>query len=44
MGLPWNDPAYRIAWPVNAPLLSERDQNHPRFSQFQTPFVADIEW
>ena len=44
MGLPWNDPAYGIAWPARAPLLSERDQNHARFSQFQTPFVAGIEW
>ena len=24
-GLPWNDPAIGIAWPVSAPLLSAKD-------------------
>lgn len=32
-GLAWNDPSIGIAWPVAAPLLSERDQRHPRLSQ-----------
>ena len=28
-GLLWNDPALGIDWPVDAPLLSERDRAHP---------------
>jgi dTDP-4-dehydrorhamnose 3,5-epimerase len=29
-GLRWDDPDLAIAWPGGAPLLSARDQNHPR--------------
>lgn len=28
-GLAWNDPALAIAWPLAAPVLSSRDQQHP---------------
>jgi dTDP-4-dehydrorhamnose 3,5-epimerase len=31
-GLRWNDPALAIDWPVAAPIISERDQNHPDFA------------
>jgi len=39
----WNDPGLRIAWPlgkagVGAPILSEKDANAPRFSEFVSPF------
>jgi dTDP-4-dehydrorhamnose 3,5-epimerase len=29
-GIAWDDPALGIAWPVTSPLLSARDQQHPR--------------
>ena len=29
IGIAWNDPALAIPWPVNAPVLSERDTRHP---------------
>jgi dTDP-4-dehydrorhamnose 3,5-epimerase len=30
-GLAWNDPDVGIGWPVTTPILSARDQSHPRF-------------
>lgn len=33
LGLRWNDPAIGIAWPVEAPVLSERDAQAPLLSQ-----------
>jgi dTDP-4-dehydrorhamnose 3,5-epimerase len=37
----WNDPEIGICWPVNTEdlLLSEKDSNHPRISDFESPFV-----
>jgi dTDP-4-dehydrorhamnose 3,5-epimerase len=32
IGIAWNDPAIGIAWPVSAPLLSDRDRRHPRLA------------
>jgi len=32
MGIAWNDPALAIRWPVNQPLLSDRDRQHPRLA------------
>jgi dTDP-4-dehydrorhamnose 3,5-epimerase len=29
-GLVWNDPDLRICWPIEAPVVSERDTSHPR--------------
>lgn len=29
-GLRWDDPDIAIAWPVNAPLINERDKDFPR--------------
>lgn len=37
-GVPWNDPAIGIDWPIQAPILSRRDENHPPFS----PDRADL--
>lgn len=30
-GIRWNDPKFKIAWPDNPSIISERDQNHPDF-------------
>jgi dTDP-4-dehydrorhamnose 3,5-epimerase len=37
-GLPWDDPALGIEWPVQDPILSARDAHHPRFA----PDRADL--
>jgi dTDP-4-dehydrorhamnose 3,5-epimerase len=29
IGIAWNDPAIAIRWPIEQPLLSERDSRHP---------------
>ncbi len=31
-GLIWNDPEVGILWPIQNPILSERDKKHPRLS------------
>jgi dTDP-4-dehydrorhamnose 3,5-epimerase len=33
VGIAWNDPTLEIPWPVDSPLLSERDQRHPRLAE-----------
>ena len=30
-GVRWNDPAFRVAWPAEPEVLSERDANYPDF-------------
>lgn len=30
-GASWNDPAFRILWPLPDPILSERDRSYPPF-------------
>jgi dTDP-4-dehydrorhamnose 3,5-epimerase len=37
-GLPWDDPALGIQWPVQTPILSPRDANHPAFDAHRTDF------
>ena len=32
-GIPWNDPALGITWPVTTPTLSERDKHWPPFAK-----------
>ena len=32
-GLPWNDPAFGIEWPLPNPSMSERDRSFPRFAE-----------
>lgn len=33
IGIAWNDPALAIAWPVDHPLVSDRDRLHPLLSE-----------
>jgi len=37
-GILWNDPALAIEWPIENPILSVRDQQHPRFSAIPKDF------
>jgi dTDP-4-dehydrorhamnose 3,5-epimerase len=37
-GLHWNDPDLNIDWPVDDPLVSDKDQKLPSFGAFQSPF------
>lgn len=30
-GIRWNDPFFKIAWPVENPIVSEKDANYPNF-------------
>jgi len=33
IGIPWNDPALAIAWPISSPILSNRDQRHKSIAE-----------
>ncbi|PHR48825.1 MAG: dTDP-4-dehydrorhamnose 3,5-epimerase [Fluviicola sp.] len=37
-GIVWNDPKLNIDWGVNSPLISDKDRNQQKFSNFATPF------
>lgn len=39
-GVAWNDPAINIAWPVNKPILSEKDAKHPLLNDAELPSWA----
>ncbi|WKN31817.1 dTDP-4-dehydrorhamnose 3,5-epimerase [Porifericola rhodea] len=30
-GIRWNDPHFKIDWPTEYPIVSDKDQNHPDF-------------
>ncbi|MCL5982719.1 MAG: dTDP-4-dehydrorhamnose 3,5-epimerase [Firmicutes bacterium] len=32
-GIIWNDPDIGIAWPIDTPLLSEKDRNYPKLQE-----------
>ena len=38
-GIRYDDPALGIAWPGNAPILSEKDKTLPLMSAFESPFT-----
>jgi dTDP-4-dehydrorhamnose 3,5-epimerase len=35
-GVRWNDPAFRIQWPVADPIMTDRDRNYPDFTRDST--------
>lgn len=37
-GLRWNDPTLRIEWELENPLVSDKDQELPYWSDFKSPF------
>jgi dTDP-4-dehydrorhamnose 3,5-epimerase len=37
-GLMWNDPTLNIYWPVENPILSEKDAKAQKFTDFNSPF------
>lgn len=37
-GLMWNDSDLKIYWPVENPILSDKDKKHPTFKEFNSPF------
>lgn len=39
-GIIWNDPALAIAWPVTAPLLSDKDRAYKRLSEMDGDLPA----
>jgi dTDP-4-dehydrorhamnose 3,5-epimerase len=48
-GIPWNDPALGIDWPVGSPILSPRDTRHPPFAPDRPDFPllapnGHVEW
>ena len=37
-GIRWNDPDIGVSWPVNDPVLSDKDRKLPLFREFVSPF------
>lgn len=37
-GIIWNDPTLKIDWPIQEPIMSEKDQLLPKFNDFNNPF------
>ena len=31
-GVRWNDPAFKIEWPIREPMMADRDRNYPDFN------------
>jgi dTDP-4-dehydrorhamnose 3,5-epimerase len=38
-GIRWDDPDIGIAWPVDQPILSDRDQRHPGLADAPRDYV-----
>lgn len=37
-GIIWNDPTLNINWPINEPVLSDKDKILPEFKDIESPF------
>lgn len=42
-GISWNDPTANIQWPVDQPILSDRDLNFPTLADQDEKFLPDFE-
>jgi dTDP-4-dehydrorhamnose 3,5-epimerase len=42
-GVRWDDPAIGVEWPLDAPLLSDRDRAQPALADADNPFVYEAE-
>lgn len=40
-GIMWNDPTLGIPWPVDNPIISEKDTKHPNFSEIKDSLLFD---
>lgn len=40
MGIRWNDPELAINWQVDAPDISDKDEELPLWKDFETPFLS----
>ncbi|USK68330.1 dTDP-4-dehydrorhamnose 3,5-epimerase [Peribacillus asahii] len=41
-GIIWNDPSVGVEWPVNNPLLSEKDKQHPTLENADNNFELGV--
>ncbi len=41
-GIIWNDPEIGIAWPIPAPILSDKDKIHPRLQDADNNFTYQL--
>ncbi|GAG13012.1 unnamed protein product, partial [marine sediment metagenome] len=37
-GVVWNDPDIGIDWPIEQPIIAQRDSEWPRLKDLKTPF------
>jgi dTDP-4-dehydrorhamnose 3,5-epimerase len=40
-GIAWDDPTIRIDWPIDDPILSQRDLSHPSLEDADNNFVYE---
>lgn len=40
-GIAWNDPALNIDWPIQQPILSEKDSKHPLLADAELNFLYE---